>query len=265
VPTDKAEEATKIYDEYYDSFQKEKDLKEIIDNILKEHLVLRDSNIKNNESKFAIADYNKHLSRDQFNLDRIFFNKNKEDWDCEEVKLDRFIHFRKVKDKPGKNEHFKEEIPRVTTTEMTINDIYVDKENAESVKCKDDIDNEYIMEGNILLPKTASSFKKVSVADHSLNGGIVNQNLYVIETHEKLVPEFLALFLKSKWGQNQLEIMASGSVISTVNRKNVKNLIIPLPDKDIQEKIIEKVKNQIEKNSLEYYKEKIKSFKRGLI
>ncbi len=265
LPEEKIEEANKLYNDYYNSFESEKDLKEIIDKILKGNLILRDFKSSDEENKFLLADYKKHLLNDQFSIEKILYEENKEKWDCREEKLKDLIEFRSVRDKPGKNEFFEKEIPRVTISEMKENNIYIDENNIEFVQCEDNIDNEYLKENNIIMPKMGASLKKVSIAGKSLNGAIVNQNLYVIETHEDLEAEYLALFLKSKWGQRKLQIMASGSTIQTINRRNLNSLSIPLPDRKEQRKIVQAVKEEQEKNSLEVHQKRIKKFQKKLV
>lgn len=264
ISEEKTEEANRIYDNYYKSFKNEKDLKETIDKVFKEELILSDFKFEDEENQFLLADY-KHLLNDQFSIEKIFYEENKEKWNCKEEKLKDLIEFRSVRDKPGKNKFFKKEIPRVTISEMIENDIYVDESQIEFVQCEEDVENEYLEENNIILPKMEASLKKVSIAGKSLNGAIANQNLYVIDTHEELNPEYLALFLKSKWGQRKLQIMASGTTIQTINRKNIENLSIPFPDKNVQKKIVEKIKEEQEKNSLEVHQKRIKEFQEKLV
>jgi restriction endonuclease S subunit len=265
IPEEKIEEANRIYDEHYKSFKTEQDLKETIDKVFKEELISSDFKSSAEENKFLLADYKKHLLNDQFSIEKIFYEESKEKWNCREEKLKDLIGFRSVRDKPGKNQFFSKEIPRVTISEMIENDIYVDESQIEFVQCEEDIENDYLEENNIILPKMAASLKKVSIAGKSLNGAIVNQNLYVIDTHEELNPEYLALFLKSKWGQRKLQIMASGTTIQTINRKNIENLSIPFPDKSVQKKIVEKIKEEQEKNSLEVHQKRIKEFQGKLV
>jgi len=265
IPEEKTEEANRIYDDYYKSFKNEKDLKETIDKVFKEELILSDFKASAEENQFLLADYKKHLLNDQFSIEKIFYEENKEQWNCKEEKLKNSIEFRSVRDKPGKNKFFSKEIPRVTISEMIENDIYVDESQIEFVQCEEDVENDYLEENNIILPKMAASLKKVSIAGKSLNGAIVNQNLYVIDTHEELNPEYLALFLKSKWGQRKLQIMASGTTIQTINRKNIENLSIPFPNKSVQKKIVETIKKEQEKNSLEVHQKKIKEFQGKLV
>jgi len=265
IPEEKIEEANRIYDDYYKSFKSEQDLKEIIDEILKEALILSDFKFSDEENQFLLADYKKYLLNDQFSIEKILYEENKEKWNCREEKLKNLIEFRSVRDKPGKNEFFEKEIPRVTISEMKENDIHIDENHIEFVQCEDNIDNEYLEANNIIMPKMAASLKKVSIAGKSLNGAVVNQNLYVIETHKDLDPEYLALFLKSKWGQIKLQIMASGTTIQTINRRNIENLSIPFPDKSVQRKIVQAVKEEQEKNSLAVHQRRIKEFQKRLV
>lgn len=265
IPEEKIEEANRIYDDYYKSFKNEKDLKETIDKVFKEELISSDFKASAEENQFLLADYKKHLLNDQFSIEKIFYEENKEKWNCREEKLKDLIEFRSVRDKPGENKFFSKEIPRITISEMIENDIYVDESQIEFVQCEEDVENEYLEENNIIMPKMAASLKKVSIAGKSLNGAIVNQNLYVIDTHEDLDPEYLTLFLKSEWGQRKLQIMASGTTIQTINRKNIEHLSVPFPDKSVQKKIVEKIKEDQEKNSLEIHQKRIKEFQGKLV
>jgi restriction endonuclease S subunit len=265
IPEGKIEEANRIYDDYYKSFQNEQDLKETIDKVFKEELISSDFKASVEENQFLLADYKKHLLNDQFSIEKIFYEENKEKWNCREEKLKDLIEFRSVRDKPGKNQFFSKEIPRVTISEMIENDIYVDESQIEFVRCEEEVENNYLEENNIIMPKMAASLKKVSIAEKSLNGAIVNQNLYVIDTHEDLEPEYLVLFLKSEWGQRKLQIMASGTTIQTINRRNLENLSIPFPDKNVQKKIVQAIKEEQGGNSLEVHQMKIKEFQENLV
>ena len=87
IPEEKIEEANRIYDDYYKSFQNEQDLKEIIDKVFKEELILSDFRSSDEGNQFLLADYKKHLLNDQFSIDKILYEENKEKWNCREEKL----------------------------------------------------------------------------------------------------------------------------------------------------------------------------------
>lgn len=56
---------------------------------------------------------------------------------------------------------------------------------------------------------------------------------------DKVLPEFLAVFLNSLVGQKQLNEKATGAVINTILRKDLENIRIPIPDPRKQERIVQ--------------------------
>jgi len=73
---------------------------------------------------------------------------------------------------------------------------------------------------------------------------IASSSVFIIRPFKKSIKSsFLALYLNSPSGQSQLEKLSSGNYIKSVPKFNLIKLEIPIPEIDVQEKIIDLYSN----------------------
>ena len=120
-----------------------------------------------------------------------------------------------------------------------------------------DIQNGQISDSLSYITSIESNLKKYCIPDHSMiiskSGSpikaaiatvpndvniLATGNLYVVELdEEKVNPYFLKAFLDSDIGAALLKSISAGSVIPNLPIDSLKQMIIPLPDMEIQNKI----------------------------
>jgi len=208
---------------------------------------------------------------DMMSFDRAGFEKNISLNAKKKVKIETKWDLVKIQDiaseiingsTPSKNEAKywdKEDIPWLTIPDMnkTLIDVNSIKQFT-SKKALDDRKVRIVPKNSILLSCTAT-IGKVAICKHELT---TNQQINAIICKDNVVPNYLAYYLLTQ--KNNLENLTSNVGVKHINIEMLKNLQIPLPPKDIQEKIVKEIealeiieqKNKIE---IEKYDKKIKN------
>lgn len=94
--------------------------------------------------------------------------------------------------------------------------------------------------------------------------GMINEHVFILRTKEKITQKFLFVFLFSNNGQELLKLHITGTAQGGLNRENLLSIKIPLPPKNIQEKIVEEIEKLERKQTeieeeIQSAKEKIKA------
>lgn len=134
---------------------------------------------------------------------------------------------------------FKKEI----TTIIKQGDIYVGLENISSgygeyieTTEKQSISSAAIFEkGDILFPKLRPYLNKVFFATFD---GICSTEFYVLRSN-MINAEYLSIFLRSAFVVNQTKHLMTGNTLPRLQTEDVRDLLIPIPPKDTQQKIID--------------------------
>ena len=136
-------------------------------------------------------------------------------------------------------------------TSSDIEDGVVDWKSLRSINYDDDKFNKYAVKKNDLVVTSKSSKVKTVVVDIEpkekilVTGGMI----IVRPDTKKLDPTYLKIFLDSEQGQNALKAIQKGSIIITINSKELSTILVPLIDLDKQ---IEKAQRYNEKLSTLY-------------
>ncbi|MGB2993559.1 MAG: restriction endonuclease subunit S [Paenisporosarcina sp.] len=78
---------------------------------------------------------------------------------------------------------------------------------------------------------------------------VFESNIMRIKLNEKIIPEYLILYLNSSRGLKELRKNAKHAVNqASINQQDVKNVIVPLPTLEEQEMIVQLSRNLLEKN-----------------
>ena len=100
-----------------------------------------------------------------------------------------------------------------------------------------------IIQKNDIVISSRGNFR-ANVIQDSTNRMIAASSVYILRLQDKnILPEYLAIYLNSINGQKKIKEKVTGSVIKTILRKDLENLKIPIPSRDIQNKIIKIYKN----------------------
>ena len=132
---------------------------------------------------------------------------------------------------------------KVVTKNIKQGDVYVGLENITSeygeyieTEEKQSISGAAIFEkGDILFPKLRPYLNKVFYATFD---GICSTEFYVLKSH-LVDAEYLSIFLRSSLVVNQTKHLMTGNTLPRLQTDDVKELLIPIPSKDLQQSVIE--------------------------
>lgn len=93
---------------------------------------------------------------------------------------------------------------------------------------------------NILFPKLRPYLNKIHFAEFN---GVCSTEFAVLKVKEMLMPKFLSAFLRSSIVLNQVKHMMSGNTLPRLQTEDVRNLLIPIPIYETQEKIVQIMDN----------------------
>ncbi|AOY74702.1 restriction endonuclease subunit S [Clostridium formicaceticum] len=238
----KDEVARRMYGEWRNINKTSKEFIEIIEEVFQSFLLNQDDiGQETLEKKHMICEY-EHL-KDRLDASyHLGRHKTLVPWNCEIRELGEFIEYRNVPEVPYSNEFFHQEIPSIRIQNLVEDAIEINLEGIDHLSCEATSEhgrNQYIRENDIIIPKHGGSVRRSNLAGKSLQGAIVNQHLYVVKISQQLLPEYLVMYLKTKWVQDQISINLGGTVQSIIKRKNIDELRIPMPSLEIQRQIIE--------------------------
>jgi type I restriction enzyme M protein len=103
---------------------------------------------------------------------------------------------------------------------------------------------------DILICKDGALTGKIAMFKGKLfpfDRGMVNEHIFILRTTRIYTQKYLFNFLFSKQGQELLKLNITGAAQGGLNRENLLNIQIPLPPKDIQEKIVTEIEMLEEK------------------
>jgi restriction endonuclease S subunit len=102
-----------------------------------------------------------------------------------------------------------------------------------------------VQQGDLLVSSLAGSIKSIAVITDNKDSMIASTGFFVINPGKNHSNHYLFALLKTTFMQNILVRHASGAVMPAINTQELKNIKIPLPRLDIQEKIAKNVQNMI--------------------
>ena len=127
-----------------------------------------------------------------------------------------------------------------------------------------------IEKNDILLCKDGALTGKVAIVRDELknNFALANEHIFVLKNSDENLQWYLFYYLFSEEGQRQIKNNITGMAQGGINRTNLKKILIPIPPKEIQEKIVcefeeidKKIATTIEKD----LKEKFLSERENLV
>lgn len=99
------------------------------------------------------------------------------------------------------------------------------------------------LEQNDVLLSCRGAFR-AGVLTKNLKNAIGSASLYILRIKsDKVLPEYLSIYLNSNAGQQQIQQILSGTIIKTILRRELENLPVIIPSIQKQKQIIEIYKN----------------------
>lgn len=95
---------------------------------------------------------------------------------------------------------------------------------------------------DILISRSGSLGLLTAVKDKDLDS-IISSHIFKVRLDtNKILPEYLELYLRSKFGQFQFFQKNNGGIVPEINQSALKSITVILPPLDIQKKLIEQIK-----------------------
>ena len=118
----------------------------------------------------------------------------------------------------------------------------------------DKISYAFIKKNDILICKDGALSGKVAFVYNQIKA-VINEHLYILRTNAN--QKYVFSFLNSNLGQTVLRNNVTGAAVGGINSTNLKNIKIPIPSKEIQQKIVSEIEKieQKETKGLEKIKE----------
>lgn len=137
----------------------------------------------------------------------------------------------------------------VIQSKDVLNDLYINKDNLTKINLQK-YQSKALVEENDIIISSRGSFK-ISVIKGNTTNIIASSSVYILRLKNKnILSEYLAIYLNSIKGQKEIKNKTTGSVIKTILRNDLGNLKIPLPNKNIQNKIINLYENNLNQQKL---------------
>jgi len=130
----------------------------------------------------------------------------------------------------------------VIQSKDVLDNLYINKDNLTKINLQK-YQSKALVEENDVIISSRGSFR-TNVIKSNITNIIASSSVYILRLKDRnIIPEYLAIYLNSVDGQKKIRNKITGSVIKTILRKDLENLKIPLPDKNMQNKIINLYKN----------------------
>lgn len=132
--------------------------------------------------------------------------------------------------------HLSSGIPLLRTSNVFENEIRLDDVRYIAPEVHAEIKRSQLRPGDVLLT-TIGSIGIAAVVDETLGEANINQNLVKMTPNPQVHPWYLALFLNSRFGRIQTERTASKSVVPIVNYARLREALVPVPPRPVQDRI----------------------------
>jgi type I restriction enzyme S subunit len=144
----------------------------------------------------------------------------------------------------GYLKHLPSGVPLLRTTNVFENEIRLDSVRYIAPEVHAELKRSQLQTGDILLT-TIGSIGVAAVVDESLGEANINQNLVKLTPNSNINPYYLASFLNSSIGRIQTERTASKSVVPIVSYPRLRNILIPVPPRSIQDDVEKYMRNTL--------------------
>ncbi len=149
-------------------------------------------------------------------------------------------------------------------TSNDITDFYINLSSLRHINYSDGKLDKYAIQNGDVIVTSKSSKVKVGVVDFEPKERIiVTGGMIIIRPNkEKLNPIYLKAFLDSELGQQELRMIQKGSIIVSINAKDLSNIDVPYLDIKNQEQIANSYQNNV--SSLIALKEEVREIENKL-
>ncbi len=137
----------------------------------------------------------------------------------------------------------------VVQSKHVLDKLYIIKDTLPKIDLQEYQTKAIIKENDIIISSRGTF--RTSIIRGDVIDMIASSSVYILRLKDKNIsPEYLAIYLNSSQGQKKINGKVTGSVIKTILRKDLEGLTIPMPNKEVQNRIINLYKNNQEQQQL---------------
>lgn len=113
----------------------------------------------------------------------------------------------------------------------------VDEDNLDSINFENYKSQAIVEKGDVVI--SSRGHFRAGLVSLSTKNVIAASSVYVLRIKSRdVIPDYLAIFLNSDGGQKQIKEISAGAVIPAILRKDLEDIVVPIPTLSIQEKIV---------------------------
>ena len=260
------QQASMLYSVWYEKNKTQLSIQEAADCVFSEELHKGNIGIEEKRSNFIILDYEK--LQEQLNISYyINLNDSEIEWSVEQKSLHNLTKIKlgataSPNEYVDQNNSISSYTPYIRIKNLTDNQLYISTDdftflNEEATK---KYEKYKVVKGDIVLARVGGTLGKSALVQDSIEGSVLSQHLISLSCYDDIIPEYFLLYLKTSWARKHLQAMAVGTAQSFIKLDVLKEMPIPLPDKELQQKIVELITERALDNGLDSLKKRIFNF-----
>ncbi|MGN7410617.1 restriction endonuclease subunit S [Sporosarcina sp. SAFN-010] len=260
---DLAEEARQLFRQWVQLNQNSKDLGEITEEIFVEENLIHKYESPSITSLTKVMPYS--TLSDRLDVSYYLEKPQNQAWQIPVNKLSELaITFLSGVPIPSK-EYKNSGLPYVRIQDLQEGKISSDKLVFFDEQTANEKSKARLLSGDILISRVGT-IGKAALAKESDEGALANQHISIVRVNpENILPEFVLLYLSTRWASEQLEQKAAGTAQRFIKLKDIKDLIVPLPSVQLQKEIVSKVFQRVKSESTDTISKEISRFTSLLI
>lgn len=255
------EEAHYLYSEWLELNELKKPFREVIEDTFIAHdVIFENKAFETQEPIYKTYPYNQLQDRLDvgFYFNETNFNVS---WSVELVKLKELIKDVKSGATPVSDKYSEQGVPFIRIKDLDDEGLFIQTEDITYIDVEDAANySKYaVSKDNVLISKVGT-VGKAALVQSDMEGAIINQHLVSIELNGHLLPEFLVYYLKTSWVRQEFERRSGGSAQQFIKVQGIEELPVPLPPINVQEAIIDHIRQKSSNDQVEKLQERINGF-----
>lgn len=111
------------------------------------------------------------------------------------------------------------------------------------------LDKHLLVPGDVIIANKGTKFATFLYNENDIQTLASSSFFVITPTVEKILPRYLQWYLEQETTKNYLSTRKTGTTIPTINKPIIENLLIPLPQLQQQQQVVELI-NEIDKESI---------------
>ena len=148
-----------------------------------------------------------------------------------------------VTPKGGRDNYFKEGIPFIRSMNVYPDGLYLEDLAYITIEMHNEMSRTKIKERDVLLNITGASIGRATYVPIGFGEGNVNQHVCILRCNDRIIPEYLSIYINSNIGQAYIMGTQTGMTRQGLNYSQVRAMPVPIPNTKEQKEIVLKVES----------------------